>query len=101
MTNSEISTQAAEKRTELSQQVQKKVCWMVGTTWRTWIIWIERLKLGAMGTQEALIRLKLNYNIDPFDCLIAATSYRLQTPLYTRNLKHFRPLLRSLTQRPY
>lgn len=42
-----------------------------------------------------------NSGIDPMDALIAATSHRLQLPLYTRNLKHMRPLLGDLAQQPY
>lgn len=49
----------------------------------------------------ALIEHYLKGNVDPFDCFIAATAHRLQVPLYTRNLKHFTPLLRKLTQKPY
>ena len=48
-----------------------------------------------------LIKYRLSHNIDAFDCLIAAPSYRLQLPLYTRNLKHFAPLLGKLAQEPY
>jgi predicted nucleic acid-binding protein len=51
-------------------------------------------------TQE-LIKLGLSYGIDAFDCLIAAPSHRLQLPLYTRNMKHFSPLLGALAQKPY
>ena len=43
----------------------------------------------------------LSHGIDAFDCLIAAPSYRLQLPLFTRNLKHFTPLLGNLAQEPY
>lgn len=50
---------------------------------------------------DALKRYKLSHNIDAFDCLIAATAFRLQVPLYTRNLKHFAPLLGGLAQEPY
>ncbi len=50
---------------------------------------------------EQLIRLRPSYEIDSFDCVIAATSYRLQLPLYTMNLKHFTPLLGNLAQAPY
>ena len=50
---------------------------------------------------ERLLQLNLSHNIDPFDCLIAATAHRLQLTLYTRNLKHFTPLLGSLAQTPY
>jgi hypothetical protein len=31
----------------------------------------------------------------------SAPSYRLQLPLYTRNLKHFAPLLGKLAREPY
>ncbi len=48
-----------------------------------------------------LIALRLTYNIDAFDCLIAAPSYRLQIPVYTLNLKHFKPLLGGLAVQPY
>jgi predicted nucleic acid-binding protein len=48
-----------------------------------------------------LIKYRLSHNIDAFDCLIAAPSYRLQLPLYTRNLRHFAPLLGKLAQEPY
>lgn len=43
----------------------------------------------------------LSHNIDPFDCLIAAVAFRTQTPLYTKNLKHFGPLLGGLVHKPY
>jgi predicted nucleic acid-binding protein len=48
-----------------------------------------------------LTRLHLSTNVDAFDCLIAAPSYRLQLPLYTRNMKHLSPLLGALAQEPY
>lgn len=50
---------------------------------------------------QQLIRYRLSHNVDAFDCLIAAPSYRLQLPLYTRNFKHFAPLLGALAQAPY
>ena len=50
---------------------------------------------------EQMVRLHLSKNVDTFDCLIASTSYRLQLPLYTINVKHFTPLLGALAQRPY
>lgn len=43
----------------------------------------------------------LSHNVDALDSLIASTSYRLQIPLYTRNMKHFAPLLSNLAQKPY
>lgn len=48
-----------------------------------------------------LIRLNLSHNIDAFDCLIAASAHRLNVTLYTRNLKHFVPLIGGLAQQPY
>jgi predicted nucleic acid-binding protein len=50
---------------------------------------------------EKLLSLNLSHNIDTFDCLIAAVNERLQLPLYTRNLKHFTPLIGSLAHTPY
>ena len=49
----------------------------------------------------AFLQHYLKSNTDPFDCLIASTVHRLQIPLYTRNLKHFTPLLGQLAQSPY
>lgn len=48
-----------------------------------------------------LTRFWLSHHIDGYDCLIAAPSHRPQLPLYTRNLKHFAPLLAELAQEPY
>jgi predicted nucleic acid-binding protein len=48
-----------------------------------------------------LLALHLSHNVDAFDCLIASVSHRLQLPLYTRNLKHFAPLLGDLAITPY
>lgn len=50
---------------------------------------------------QALSSFHLSHNLMGFDALIAATSHRLQVPLYTRNVKHFTPLLGSLVQKPY
>jgi predicted nucleic acid-binding protein len=44
---------------------------------------------------------RLRDNVGINDCLIAAPCERLQLPLYTRNLKHFTPLLGTLTRQPY
>jgi len=51
--------------------------------------------------EQQLARLRLSHNVGAFDCLIAAPAHRLQLPLYTRNLKHFTPLLGNLAQQPY
>jgi predicted nucleic acid-binding protein len=50
---------------------------------------------------EKLIAYNLRYSMDAFDCLIASVNARLQIPLYTRNMKHFAPMLNGLAQRPY
>lgn len=50
---------------------------------------------------QFLPTVNLSHNVDAMDCLIAATAYRLQVPLYTRNLKHFKPLIGKLAQTPY
>jgi predicted nucleic acid-binding protein len=44
---------------------------------------------------------RLSYGIGMNDCLIAAPSHRLQLPIYTRNLKHFTPLLGALAVQAY
>lgn len=51
--------------------------------------------------RRQLIQYRLSHNLDTFDCLIAASAYRLQLPLFTRNLKHFSHLLGNLAVRPY
>lgn len=45
---------------------------------------------------QQLARFRLSHGVEAFDCLIAAPAHRLQLPLYTRNLKHFEPLLGGL-----
>jgi predicted nucleic acid-binding protein len=49
----------------------------------------------------SLLKYGLSHNVGALDCLIASVNYRLGMPLYTRNLKHFTPLLGSLAQSPY
>ena len=44
---------------------------------------------------------RLSHNVGLVDCLIAAPAHRLQLPLYTRNLKHFAPLLGGLAVQAY
>ncbi|MCA9909959.1 MAG: PIN domain-containing protein [Anaerolineae bacterium] len=48
----------------------------------------------------AQMRYELSHGVSMNDCLIAATS-RAGIPLYTRNLKHFTPILGSQAQSPY
>ena len=50
---------------------------------------------------EQALRFRLSQNVDIMDCLIAAPSHRLQMTFYTRNLKHFRPLLGDSARDPY
>lgn len=47
------------------------------------------------------VKYTLSHNIGMTDLLIASVNHRLQVPLYTRNVKHFTPLLGSLVQKPY
>ena len=62
---------------------------------------IEYTLTDMMWATDRLSEYWLSHKIDGYDCLIAAPSYRLQLPLYTRNLKHFAPLLGKLAQEPY
>jgi predicted nucleic acid-binding protein len=50
---------------------------------------------------EKMTRFGLSHNVDAFDCLIASVHPRLNLRLYTRNLKHFTPLIGSLAISPY
>lgn len=50
---------------------------------------------------ESMFKWRLSHNIDAFDCLIAATAEIQNLPLFTRNLKHFRPLIGDLARSPY
>lgn len=50
---------------------------------------------------ESLVKVNLKHNVDAMDCLIAASAHRLQKTLFTRNLKHFQPLLGDLALSPY
>ncbi len=68
---------------------------------------LERFELIELSTNDLvwasqqLLAFRLSHNIDPFDCMIASVNHRLQVPLYTRNMKHFRPLLGALAESPY
>lgn len=42
-----------------------------------------------------------SHQIEAFDCMIAATAYCTQLPIYTRNLRDFTPMLGALAQKPY
>ncbi len=68
---------------------------------------LKRFALVELTTEDVvhatqlLISYKLAYNIDGYDCMIAAVTHRLQLPLYTRNMKHFAPLVGALAIKPY
>lgn len=62
---------------------------------------IEITPADTQWTVQALATTRLAHNVDALDSLIASMSYRLQVPLYTRNMKHFTPLLDDLAQKPY
>ena len=48
-----------------------------------------------------LVQFHLAHNVGMVDCLIAASAHRLNMTFFTRNLKHFSPLLGPLVQQPY
>jgi predicted nucleic acid-binding protein len=50
---------------------------------------------------DQLTKVHLSHGIGIMDCLIAAPCHRLALPLYTRNLKHFTPILGTVVQAPY
>ncbi len=50
---------------------------------------------------DRMAQFKLSHNVDAFDCLIAAAASRNRLILYTRNIKHFQPLLGPLAVIPY
>jgi predicted nucleic acid-binding protein len=47
------------------------------------------------------LQFRLSHNIGMMDCLIASPAQRLGVPLFTRNLKHFQPMIGALAQKPY
>lgn len=50
---------------------------------------------------EKLLVFRLSHNVDAFDCLMASVAARLNIAVYTRNIKHFKPLLGELAIQPY
>lgn len=50
---------------------------------------------------ETFERYHLTHNIDIMDCVIASINFRLQLPLYTRNVKHFEPFKSIRIIKPY
>lgn len=64
----------------------------------------ERIDLVSQDFDWAIdraLQFRLSHNVDIMDCLIASTASRLRMPLFTRNSKHFVPLLGPLAQVPY
>lgn len=62
---------------------------------------IEHIEADLVSATALLSRFGLSHGVDAFDCMIAATSQRLNAPVFTRNLKHFRPLIGDLATSPY
>lgn len=62
---------------------------------------IEITSADTQWAVQALTTTRLAHNVDALDSLIASVSFRLQISLYTRNMKHFMPLLDDLAQKPY
>ncbi|MBE2266718.1 MAG: PIN domain-containing protein [Anaerolinea sp.] len=62
---------------------------------------VELTSADMIWASDRLLRFSLSHNVDAFDCLIASANYRLGLTLFTRNLKHFTPLIGSLAQAPY
>jgi predicted nucleic acid-binding protein len=64
----------------------------------------ERIEVAPADFNWAIrgaLALRLSHNIDMMDCLIGASAHRLGLPLFTRNFKHFQPLIGSLALKPY
>ena len=68
---------------------------------------MQRFELIEVAHEDMLVGANLLMNwrpklrIDAFDCLLCATVMRLKLPFYTRNLKHFSPILGTLASSPY
>ena len=64
----------------------------------------QRVDVESQDIQWAIakaLEYRLSHGVGIMDCLIAAANHRLQVPLYTRNLKHFSPLIGGLAKSPY
>ena len=62
---------------------------------------VEHTQDDFLWATQQLIQYHLNNSVDLTDALIAAPAYRLNIPFYTRNLKHFLPMIPNLVQQPY
>lgn len=83
-------------RGAVDKQDQKRVMQFLRSFELTYLV--ESDQVWAMKQFEIF---RLSHNVGILDCLIAAPAYRLQLPLYTRNLKHFTPMVGALAQQPY
>lgn len=64
----------------------------------------ERIEMSSVDFDWAIqqaLKFRLSHNVDMMDCLIAASAQRLEVPLFTRNLKHFQPMIGNFAQKPY
>lgn len=62
---------------------------------------IEVLQEDLIRGASLLLEWRPKLQIDAFDCILCASVLRLQQPFYTRNLKHFSPILGALAITPY
>ncbi len=62
---------------------------------------VELLKADFDWAIANLLKYGLSHGVGALDRLIASVNQRLQVPLYTRNLRHFAPLIGPLAQSPY
>jgi predicted nucleic acid-binding protein len=62
---------------------------------------IEVLPMDFDWAIQQALRFRLSHSVDMMDCLIASTAQRLGVPLFTPNLKHFKPMIGDLAQKPY
>jgi tRNA(fMet)-specific endonuclease VapC len=62
---------------------------------------IEHTQADFIWSTSQLVRYSLEHHVSLTDALIAAPAYRLTLPLYTRNEKHFLPIIPQLVNQPY
>lgn len=62
---------------------------------------IEHTQEDFLWATGQIVKYRLSYNVDLTDALIAAPVHRLNLPFYTRNTKHFLPMIPNLLNQPY
>jgi predicted nucleic acid-binding protein len=62
---------------------------------------VEHTQADFIWATRQVIRHSLAHRVDVTDALIAAPAYRLNLPFYTRNDKHFLPMIPTLLNVPY